>query len=118
MTTTGTQVSRSRPGTVLPTPPALPWAEAAPLERDELTRAVDRLVVAYPAVGPGTVLAVLVRLYRRFDHCRVRTYVPVLVERAAREELDGARAGRAGTSSIAAALRGGRRGWAAARAEP
>lgn len=54
-------------------------------------RAVDQvygwLTVRFPDVAVATVRLAVEEAHRSFDGCSVRQYVPVLVERAARERL-------------------------------
>ena len=64
-----------------------------PLERHELARVTARLSVMFPALERGVVQATVDRLHHRFQACRVRTYVPLLVERLARTELKAASPG-------------------------
>ena len=76
------------------------------LERHELARITARLGVVFPALEPGVVQAAVDRLHHRFQACRVRTYVPLLVERLARTELAAASSGWCPpTAGAAAALR-------------
>lgn len=63
-----------------------------PTEQQENTaieRVRDRMHRRYDqAVVPGEVDQALTRARHRFDGCPVRTYVPILVERGVRAELD------------------------------
>jgi len=79
-----------------PVPPADPGRPTAPspeLERDAIVLVKQRLRRRYPDLAPERIGATVDGAYRRFDHSRVRTFVPILVEHQAREELAGAAAG-------------------------
>ena len=77
-----------RPVSILAGPP--PNISLTPLERHEIARVTARLSVRFLGLEPGVVQATVDRLHRRFEACRVRTYVPLLVERLARTELEAA----------------------------
>ena len=70
-------------------------------ERETLHRIVERLLPRFPELPAEYVEAAVVGRYRDFEHSRVRDFVPVLVERRAREDLENvatANAGRERTS--------------------
>ncbi|MFE5809875.1 three-helix bundle dimerization domain-containing protein [Streptomyces sp. NPDC056491] len=52
-----------------------------------LTHVTQRLVSAYPGLAPRTVRGVVDTAYAEFRFARVRTYLPVLVERRAQDLL-------------------------------
>ena len=80
-----------RPVSILAGPP--PNISLTALERHEIARVTARLSVRFLGLEPGVVQATVDRLHRRFEACRVRTYVPLLVERLARTELEAASPG-------------------------
>ena len=49
---------------------------------------VERLTSRYPAISRATVEGVVHDVHARFDGRPLRDYVPLLVERTARSELD------------------------------
>ena len=71
-----------------------------PLTRANLTRVIDlseqtiidqvadRLTTRYPTIPAESVTAVVRGVHARFDGRRVRGYVPLLVERFARTQLE------------------------------
>ncbi|WP_200865751.1 three-helix bundle dimerization domain-containing protein [Amycolatopsis decaplanina] len=52
------------------------------------TALADRLARSYPAVSPETVSRLVRNEFDRFARARVRVFVHILVERAARQQLD------------------------------
>jgi hypothetical protein len=52
-----------------------------------IQQVVDRLRQSYPSVPPDTVPTVVHRNHARFDGRPVRDFVPLFVERGARQEL-------------------------------
>lgn len=57
------------------------------LEQHEVDRVLVRLTAAFPDVRPEVVAELVRSSHRRFDGCRLRTYVPLFVERSARAVL-------------------------------
>ncbi|UZJ26416.1 hypothetical protein RHODO2019_08485 [Rhodococcus antarcticus] len=57
------------------------------LEQHELDRVLARLTAEFPDVRPEVVAELVLRAHRRFDGCRLRTYVPLFVERSVRSTL-------------------------------
>lgn len=58
-------------------------------EEAAIERVRERMHLRYDqTVVPGEVDRVLAGAHHRFDGCRVRAFVPVLVERQVRTELD------------------------------
>ena len=57
------------------------------LERQAIDSVTARLAAVFVDVSPNKVEDSVQRAYRRFEHSRVRTFVPLLVEHAARDEL-------------------------------
>ncbi|WP_340682734.1 hypothetical protein LCL61_29255 [Amycolatopsis coloradensis] len=53
-----------------------------------LAALTDRLARSYPAVPPDTVIRLVLNESGRFTYARVRSFVHILVERAARKQLD------------------------------
>jgi hypothetical protein len=58
-----------------------------PTEWTAIQQVVDRLRQSYPSVPPDTVTTVVHRNHARFDGRPVRDFVPLFVERGARQEL-------------------------------
>jgi hypothetical protein len=56
-------------------------------EQTVIDEVADRLTRNYPTIPPETLTAVVQGVHARFDGRPVREYVPLLVERFAREEL-------------------------------
>ncbi|MCX2931986.1 hypothetical protein ORI20_17025 [Mycobacterium sp. CVI_P3] len=52
-----------------------------------IQQVVDRLAAAYPDVPHDEVAQTVAVAHDRFQHCRIREFVPLLVERRARAEL-------------------------------
>ena len=52
-----------------------------------IQQVVDRLKLSYPSVPPDTVTTVVHHNHARFDGRPVRDFVPMFVQRAARNEL-------------------------------
>jgi hypothetical protein len=68
------------------------WEPDAVIELSEQTiidGVADRLTRKYPTVPPDTLTAVVQGVHARFNGRPLREYVPLLVERFAREELEG-----------------------------
>lgn len=57
-------------------------------EQTVIDRLVGRLTSRYPAISQSTVERVVHDVHARFDGRPLRDYVPLLVERSARSELD------------------------------
>lgn len=57
------------------------------MEQGALKNVAARLAAAFPDVSPAALEASVSREYRRFDGSKVRTYVPLLVEHAVRDEF-------------------------------
>jgi hypothetical protein len=62
-------------------------------EQTVIEELVERLTNRYPAVSKSTVESVVHDVHARFDGRPLRDYVPLLVERHARGELDRLHAG-------------------------
>lgn len=56
-------------------------------ERDRVAEVADRLRVRYPAVPHERIDEVVAQAHRELDAARVRDFVPVLVEKRARDLL-------------------------------
>lgn len=56
-------------------------------ERTRVAEVVERLRGRYPTVPADRIVAVVSEAHREFDTARVRDYVPVLVEKRARDVL-------------------------------
>jgi len=63
------------------------WGVSEIQERRAVDQVYAWLTARFPDVALATVRFAVERAYRGFDGCRVRQYIPVLVERAARETL-------------------------------
>jgi hypothetical protein len=63
--------------------------EVGPTEREvaAIRQVTQRLHERFPQVPATTVEATVALQYHRFDNSRIRDYVPIFVERNAREEL-------------------------------
>ena len=63
--------------------------EVGPTEREvaAIRHVTQRLHERFPHVPATTVEATVALQYHRFDNSRIRDYVPIFVERNAREEL-------------------------------
>ncbi|MDT5347640.1 MAG: hypothetical protein QOH91_927 [Mycobacterium sp.] len=59
----------------------------SPAERAQIDAVERRLAEKYAEIPHGHVTAVVQHVYARFKQSAVRDYVPLLVERHAREEL-------------------------------
>ncbi|MGW2027476.1 three-helix bundle dimerization domain-containing protein [Streptomyces decoyicus] len=60
-------------------------------QQDELTavhNVATRLQSAYPSVDPAAVDALVKTAYEQLHQARIRTYIPILVERRARSMLN------------------------------
>lgn len=64
-----------------------PQAPSPKLEHDAIAMATDRLRRRFPDIAPERLTATVDGVYHRFDGSRIRTFVPILVEHEAREEL-------------------------------
>jgi hypothetical protein len=71
-------------------------------ERAQIDAVQRRLVQKYAELSHDHVAAVVRRVYGRFNQSTVRDYIPLLVERSAREELTRSRAGRAAVAKAGA----------------
>lgn len=56
-----------------------------------LEQVTDRLCLRFPTAGREEVTGVVQALYREFDGLPVRSYIPVLIEREALQQLRGRR---------------------------
>ena len=61
-------------------------------EQQHIDAVRARLHQQYPDLDPTMVEGVINAAYHRFDGCRIRDFVPLLVERAAARALDTTRA--------------------------
>ena len=59
------------------------------LEQHAIDAVAARLAAAFADVSRDSVEDSVRRAYRRFENSRVRTFVPLLVEHAVRDELAG-----------------------------
>jgi hypothetical protein len=75
-------------------------------ERTQIDAVQRRLAQKYAELPRGHVAAVVQHVYARFNHSTVRDYVPLLVERRAREELSKSTAGRAAVATAGRAVAG------------
>lgn len=57
-------------------------------EQTIIEHIVTRLTSRYPAISPATVASVVRDVHARFDGRPLRDFVPLLVERTAKRELD------------------------------
>ncbi len=57
-------------------------------EQTVIDQLVGRLTSRYPAISQSTLERVVHHVHARFDGRPLRDYVPLLVERSARSELD------------------------------
>lgn len=56
-------------------------------EMIEIERIISRMIARYPEIAPDTVEHTVLAIYRRLDGGRIRDYIPLLVEKAARKAL-------------------------------
>jgi len=54
-------------------------------------RVITRLISRYPAVSPTEIEVRVRKIHERFVGCRIRDFVPLLVEKAARQEISNRR---------------------------
>jgi hypothetical protein len=54
-------------------------------ERDRVAEVVERLMARYPAVPHERIVDAVAQAHRELDTARVRDFVPVLVEKRARD---------------------------------
>jgi len=57
-------------------------------ERRALAEVVDRLFDRFPDLSEDRVRAVVTATHQKFEGMRIRDFVPILVERHAREQLN------------------------------
>ena len=57
-------------------------------EGQVIDQLANRLVPNYPGIEPTQVLRVIQQEYTRYERSPVRDFIPLLVERHAKEELD------------------------------
>ncbi len=53
----------------------------------QIERVIERLTTRYPAASPVDVEHIVRTVHKRLAECRIRDFVPLLVEKAARREL-------------------------------
>ncbi|MDH6290590.1 hypothetical protein M2275_005515 [Rhodococcus opacus] len=53
----------------------------------QIERVIERLSIRYTAVSPVDVEHIVRTVHKRLAECRIRDFVPLLVEKAARREL-------------------------------
>jgi len=63
-------------------------------EAAALAQTTQRLRSRFPILEPGEIESVVQLHYESFDGSKIRDFVPILVERAAADELRGRMAGR------------------------
>jgi hypothetical protein len=63
-----------------------------------LDQAIDRLGGRFPAMSREDITAVVMAIYQEYDACKVRGYLPILVERQARDRLEHASSAAATTA--------------------
>ena len=56
-------------------------------ERELLDEVVQRIVGNFSQLHPGLIATAVEDAYVLFEHCVIRDYIPLLVERRARKEL-------------------------------
>ncbi|MFD6399053.1 three-helix bundle dimerization domain-containing protein [Nocardia sp. NPDC060249] len=56
-------------------------------ESVQIDQVIERLVVRFPAESPAAVELLVRRIHERFADARVRDFVPLLVEKAARQAV-------------------------------
>ena len=57
-------------------------------KHDTIAKVTDRLAARYPGAPRSRVARVVAEEYESLDASRIRTYIPTLVERGARNKLD------------------------------
>ena len=53
----------------------------------QVEQVIERLMTRYPSVSPVDIEHTVRTVHKRFAECRIRDFVPLLVEKAARREL-------------------------------
>ncbi|MEV0768644.1 three-helix bundle dimerization domain-containing protein [Nocardia salmonicida] len=56
-------------------------------EAAQITQVIERLISRYPAESPAEIELLVRRIHERFIDARVRDFVPLLVEKAARQAV-------------------------------
>ncbi|WP_089247210.1 three-helix bundle dimerization domain-containing protein [Rhodococcoides kyotonense] len=54
----------------------------------QIEQIIERLTARYPLASVGAVEHTVRLVYKRFDDCRIRDFVPLLVEKASRLDLE------------------------------
>ncbi|WP_072804286.1 three-helix bundle dimerization domain-containing protein [Rhodococcoides yunnanense] len=60
---------------------------AGDYESLQIEQVIERLTARYPFVSAGAIGHTVRTIHKRFDECRIRDFVPLLVEKAARRDL-------------------------------
>jgi hypothetical protein len=58
---------------------------------EDMDGVAERLAERYPGTPPDVITSLVQQTYHSFEGCPIRDYVPVLVEHAVRDRLDGIR---------------------------
>ncbi|MFD9661059.1 three-helix bundle dimerization domain-containing protein [Rhodococcus sp. NPDC059968] len=53
----------------------------------QIEQVIERLTTRYPAASPGDIEHTVRTVHKRLAECRIRDFVPLLVEKTARREL-------------------------------
>ena len=53
----------------------------------QVEQVIERLMTRYPSVSPVDIEHAVRTVHKRFADCRIRDFVPLLVEKAARRDL-------------------------------
>ncbi|WP_257016004.1 three-helix bundle dimerization domain-containing protein [Rhodococcus sp. ACS1] len=54
----------------------------------QVEQVIERLIARYPSVSAGDIEYTVRIIHKRFDNGRIRDFVPLLVEKAARRDLE------------------------------
>ncbi|MGW0040987.1 three-helix bundle dimerization domain-containing protein [Rhodococcus sp. NPDC003348] len=57
-------------------------------EAKQIDHVIERLITRHPSFRPADVEAVVRRIHARFTDSRIRDFIPLLVEKAARREFE------------------------------
>nr|WP_063000176.1 hypothetical protein [Nocardia mikamii] len=65
----------------------------------QVEQVIERLIASHPSVPPGDIELIVRGIHKRFSEARVHDFVPLLVEKAARQAISIRPAGTAAPSS-------------------
>lgn len=65
----------------------------------QVEQVIERLIARHPSVPPGDIELIVREIHKRFSEARVHDFVPLLVEKAARQAISIRMVGPAASSS-------------------